>query len=197
MKVREAPLMVVEESEDGEAWVKDHELNPILARPNADYGIRRLTETTEIFLCTTGSALWVNDEHGVQLDMDDLARAWNRVPGSGEYVIRADSSRPETINEMRKRGFRCEAAPKWDGSVKDGVEHLRSYEQIVIHPRCKLATQEARLWRYKTDARTGDVVPKLEDGHEHVWDSVRYALSPLIRHTNRPRFSTAVPTGAK
>jgi len=132
--------------------------------------------------------LWIEyDERGVGLDMDNLARRWERVPGSREYKIRADNSRPETINEMKRRGFKCEAAPKWAGSVEDGVEHLRSYEEIVIHPRCKGWTQEARLWRYKTDARTGDVLPKLADGHDHGPDATRYGLSPLIKKQVTPR----------
>jgi phage terminase large subunit len=37
------------------------------------------------------------------------------------------------------------------------------------------------LWKYKTDRLTGDPLPKLQDGNDHRWDAVRYALSPLIR----------------
>lgn len=143
--------------------------------------------------------LWIHDsrlyleyeEGGVQLDMDDLCRRWSRVPGATAHVIRADAARPETTNELRRRGLKVESAPKWAGSVEDGIEHLRSYEQIIIHPRCKLATSEARLWRYKTDKRTGDVLPELIDAHNHVWDAARYALSPLIRQGSKPMFGVA------
>ena len=132
--------------------------------------------------------LWIEyDERGVGLDMDELARRWDRVPASRKYTIRADNSRPETVNEMKRRGFKCVSAPKWAGSVMDGVEYLRSFEEIIIHPRCKGWTQEARLWRYKTDARTGDVLPKLADGHDHGPDATRYGLSPLIKKPNTPR----------
>jgi len=51
----------------------------------------------------------------------------------------------------------------------------------VIHPRCKRAIEEARLWRYKTDPRTEEVLPALHPGNDHVWDAVRYALAPLIK----------------
>jgi len=132
--------------------------------------------------------LWVEyDERGVGWDMDTIARRFFRVPGAEDHTIRGDNARPETINELCRRGLRVRAAPKWSGSVEDGVEHLRSYEEIVIHPRCKELIQEARMWRYKTDARTGDVLPKLADGHDHGWDSIRYALTPLIRKQNTPR----------
>jgi phage terminase large subunit len=134
------------------------------------------------------SRLWIEyDERGVGWDMDTIARRFLRVPGADGHTIRGDAARPETINELRRRGLKVTAAPKWSGSVEDGVEHLRSYEEIVIHPRCKDLIQEARMWRYKTDARTGDVLPKLADGHDHGWDSIRYALSPLIRRPNTPR----------
>ncbi|MFW6202131.1 MAG: PBSX family phage terminase large subunit, partial [Gemmatimonadota bacterium] len=63
----------------------------------------------------------------------------------------------------------------------DGVAHLRSYEEIVIHERCEYAQQEARLYSYKVDRRTGDVLPDIVDRHNHIWDAVRYALAPLIK----------------
>jgi len=139
--------------------------------------------------------LWIGDSRlyveydsgGVKLNMDQLEKMIRSIPGAEDHTIRADSARPETINEMKERGLKVEPAAKWAGSVEDGVEHLRSYEKIVIHPRCKRAQQEARLWRYKTDARTGDILPKLKDGNDHVWDSSRYALSPIINKGKKER----------
>lgn len=61
MKVREAPLMVVTEAQDGEQWIPGHPLEPLLRRPNADYGMRRLIEATETFLCLTGACIWVKN----------------------------------------------------------------------------------------------------------------------------------------
>jgi hypothetical protein len=42
--------------------------------------------------------------------------------------------------------------------------------------------QEARLYSYKTDKLTGDVLPDIIDRHNHGWDAARYGLLPLIRH---------------
>lgn len=148
----------------------------------ADWGFAR--DPSVLIRCwTADSRLWVEYEAGgIQLDMDETLAAFLTVPGAADHVIRADSARPETINEMRRRGLKVEPCEKWDGSVKDGIQHLRSYESIVIHPRCKRAIQEARLWRYKTDPRTSDVLPKLMDGNEHTFDALRYAMGPMIRH---------------
>lgn len=60
-KLREAPLMVVEETEEGESWIDDHELAPLLARPNPDFGMARLVEATETYLLLTGRCLWVKN----------------------------------------------------------------------------------------------------------------------------------------
>lgn len=147
----------------------------------ADWGFAR-DPSALVRLYVADGKLWIHHEAGgIQLDMTETARAFDSIPGARDYVIRADSARPETIAEMRKRGFRVEAAPKWEGSVKDGIAHIRSYDEIVIHPRCKKVIEEARLWRYKTDSRTDDVLPSLVDANNHYWDAIRYALAPLIQ----------------
>lgn len=137
------------------------------------------------------SRLWIEYEaRGTGWDLNTMERQLRRIPfthGKNAHVIYADSSRPETIHELRLRGFRCEAAPKWPGSVADGLEHLRSYEEIVVHPRCKGWAQDARLWRYKTDPKTGDPLPSFKDGNEHGPDSTRYALSKMIRRKPTPQ----------
>ena len=127
--------------------------------------------------------------YGIGWSVDDHIRAIRSVPGAAKHVIRGDSARPETINEIRIRAkedylidLRIEGVEKWKGSVEDGISWLRSTEEIVIHERCTRLAEEARLWRYKTDKLTGDPLPALEEGNEHGWDGTRYALAPLIRH---------------
>jgi phage terminase large subunit len=147
----------------------------------ADWGFAKDPSTLIKMWVADGVLYLEHQESGVQLNMDETERRFRRVPGAGDYTIRADCARPETINEMCRRGLKVIGAPKWTGSVEDGIEHLRSYVAIIIHPRCTLAIQEARLYRYKTDAKTGDVLPHLVDAHNHTWDAGRYGLSPLIR----------------
>lgn len=147
----------------------------------ADWGFAR--DPTVLVRCwIVGKRLVVDyDERGPGWNMDDIDRHFREVPGAEEHTIRGDSSRPETINELCRRGLRVVAADKWPGSVEDGILHLRGYDKIVIHLRCTGLIEEARLWRRKTDPRTGDVLPKLIDGYDHGWDAVRYALAPIIR----------------
>lgn len=173
----------------GKWMTEDFEPKPSWFGPyyGADWGFAR-DPSVLLRLWIADSRLWVEYEAGgVQLDMDQTKTAFCEVPGAREYTIRADSARPETINEMRRRGLNVVPAEKWDGSVKDGIEHLRSYDMIVIHSRCKRAIQEARLWRYKTDPKTEDVLPVLVKGNDHTWDAARYALGPMIKHA--PEFT--------
>lgn len=139
--------------------------------------------STLIRCWVSGRVLYVEHEaYGVGVDLDDTPALFDAVPGGRKHTVRADNSRPETIAHMRRHGYPnilgCKKGP---GSVEDGVEHLRSYERIVIHPRCVHAAEEARLWSYKTDKLSGDVLPVLLDKHNHCWDAVRYALEPIIQ----------------
>ena len=65
--------------------------------------------------------------------------------------------------------------------MEDGVAHLRGYERIVIHPRCTHTLQEARLYSFKVDRLSGDVLPDIKDANNHLMDALRYALGPLIQ----------------
>jgi len=61
---------------------------------------------------------------------------------------------------------------------------LRKFVRIVVHPRCIHVAQEMRLYSFKVDRLTGDVLPDLVDKHNHTLDALRYALQVLIRAGN-------------
>lgn len=128
-------------------------------------------------------ALYVEYEaYQVGCDIDRTPALFDQVPRAHEYLIRADSARPETISYLTRNGYpNMVGVEKWAGSVEDGVAHLRSYERIVIHPRCEHTREEASLYSFKVDRLTGDVLPDIVDQHNHCMDAIRYALMPLIR----------------
>lgn len=153
---------------------------------------------------TTGVKCWVNDDRlwieyeagKVGLENDDIAKFMiDRLPGIEEHAVRADSARPETISHVRQNGNgrrqnlpRIEGVEKWKGSVEDGISHLRSYKEIVIHPRCTQWLKEARLYSYKVDRLTGDVLTDIVDANNHFIDGTRYALAPLIKRQTKGAF---------
>lgn len=158
----------------------------------ADFGFAQ-SATTLVRCWIADKRLWVEREsYQVGLELDHTARRWETdVPGFSGYVVRGDSARPESISYLQRHGVpKMTGADKWKGSVEDGIAHLRQYEEIVIHERCRHAQDEARLYSYKIDKRTGDILPKIEDAHNHIWDAVRYALAPLIQRSG-PSFAFA------
>jgi len=121
----------------------------------------------------------------LHLDIHKMRKRWvediqNRQ--LSKYVIRADSSRPETISYLRQHGLhRMRGVFKWPKSVEDGIAYLRQYEEIIIHPACKKWKEEARLYSYEVDPKTQEVLAKVKDKHNHLIDATRYALAPMIR----------------
>jgi phage terminase large subunit len=103
------------------------------------------------------------------------------VPGARLWPIKADSARPETISYMRRHGFNIDAAEKWPGSVEDGVAHLKAFKRIIVHERCKHIGQEFRLYSYKVDKQSGDILPIIVDKHNHGLDALRYSLDGYIQ----------------
>jgi len=138
-----------------------------------------------------GRKLYVEEEFWkVGVELDQLPAAFDTVSGAKEHTIRADNSRPETISYLKNHKEnpypRIISAEKWPGSVEDGISYLRSFEQIVIHPRCVHTDEEARTYKHKIDSLTGDVLPDIIDKNNHCWDSIRYGLEPMIRRRQMP-----------
>lgn len=116
-----------------------------------------------------------------KVELDHMPEMYDKIPEVRRWPIKADAARPETISYLKRQGFNISAAEKWQGSVEDGVSYLRGFDEIVIHSRCVNVAREARLWSYKTDRITGEVLPKLADGDEHTWDAIRYSLDGYIK----------------
>ena len=108
---------------------------------------------------------------GVGVELDHTPALFDRVPGVRDHMIRADSARPETISYIRRQGFNIKAAEKGPGSVEEGIAFLRSFEKIVIHPRCIHMAEEARLYSYKVDRQSGEVTNKIDDRNNHTIDA--------------------------
>jgi len=95
---------------------------------------------------------------------------FRQLPESTKYAITADSARPETISYVYHRGFPLiQPSLKGKGSIEDGIAFVRSFEKIIIHPRCKHTIDEFRTYSYKIDPITGAISNKLEDKNNHCF----------------------------
>lgn len=116
---------------------------------------------------------------GVQLN--HIPKLFETVSGSKEQKIYADNSRPETIEHIKHFGFTIEGAPKWPGSVEDGVEYLKSFDEIIVSPDCPETLKEFKKYSYKEDKITGKITNVIVDAWNHCIDAIRYGLSPFIQ----------------
>jgi len=138
-----------------------------------------------------GRVLFVDAEaYKIGCEIDATPALFDQIDGARKWTITADSSRPETVSYMRRKGFRIVPAIKGQGSVEDGIEFLRSFD-IVVHPRCKHTADELALYSFKQDPLTNEVLPVLEDKNNHVIDALRYALEALRRV--KPKAPTTKP----
>jgi phage terminase large subunit len=148
----------------------------------ADWGFSQ--DPTVLIRCfIKDNKLFIDREaYGVGVELDEIPALFrNSVPTVDRWSTKADNSRPETISYLlNKHRINVSAAKKWQGSVEDGISYLKKFEEIVIHPRCIHTIEEFRAYSYKTDRKTGEVLPILIDKNNHCIDALRYALDGYI-----------------
>ncbi|WP_253284843.1 PBSX family phage terminase large subunit [Ruegeria sp. HKCCD6109] len=122
-----------------------------------------------------------NEVYELGLPMEAHPAFLAELPGSTQWPMRADNARPEIIDYCRRHGFpKIRAAKKGKGSVEDGVSFIQSFD-VVVHPECGNTQREFQRYAYKTDARTGEILPVIEDKNNHAIDALRYGCEGLHR----------------
>lgn len=104
------------------------------------------------------------------------------IPECANHVVRADSSRPDSISYLKRHGMsHIESAIKGSGSIEEGITRLKAFNKIIIHPRCTDTVNEFLLYSYKIDRLSGDIKPAAVDAHNHCIDALRYAIEPITK----------------
>lgn len=151
------------------------------------------TDPTAAVRCyIVGNKLYISHDFSkVGLKLDDTAKEVKEaIPGIEAFEVRADSARPESIAHVKEDGRDTSPtgeptrenlpgivpAKKGKGSVEDGITFIQSFDEVVIHPRCKDTVSEFRLYSYKTHPKTRVVTTDIVDAHNHIIDALRYAL---------------------
>lgn len=171
----------------GGKWdVEPFEVKPEWDGPyyGADWGFSTDPNTViEVYVDIEANRLYVRREiWGLGVEIEDTPRFFKRMAGAERCVIRADNARPEIISYMQRHGYRkMKSAEKWPGSIEDGISKLRSYVGIVVHPDCPRTAEECRLYKYKRDRLTDEILPDIVDKWNHCIDALRYAIEPLTK----------------
>lgn len=152
----------------------------------ADFGFSRDAATLiKLYIDPTEMNLYIHKEFwGVGVDIDVLPTKYDMIPGSRMHQIRGDCSRPETISYLAKKGFNIVGAEKWTGSVEDGIDFIRSFNKVIIHPDCPKTKEEFKNYSFRVDRLTQEVTRDIVDAWNHCIDAIRYALQPMIRKNN-------------
>lgn len=148
----------------------------------ADWGFSQ--DPTVLIRCfVKDDILFVDREaFGYGVELDDTPALFDSISTARKWPIKADSARPETISHIRRKGFpQIGPAEKWSGSVEDGITCLKSFKRIIVHERCPNVAKEFRLYSFKVDKRTGDILPIIVDKFNHGIDALRYALDGYIK----------------
>lgn len=118
---------------------------------------------------------------GLKLTPDELPDLFENIKDYRKWMIRADSSRPETIAYLAKNHkiniISCtKSGTASKGFVEDGIERLRAFKKIVIHPNCIKTIEESEKYAYKIDKDTNKPTDLIIDAWNHCWDAIRYGL---------------------
>jgi phage terminase large subunit len=150
----------------------------------ADWGFAE--DPTVLIRCfIQDRVLYIDHEaYGVGIEILELPQLFELVPGSKEGVIYGDSARPDIISFLRSKDYNINPAAKGDGSVKAGIDYIKDFEKVVIHPRCKKTIDEFKLYSFKIDRNSGEILPMVVDKYNHCIDSLRYSLSEYIKRKN-------------
>ena len=154
-----------------------------------DFGFAQDPLALERFFILDNKLYVDYEAYAVGVELDDMPDFLDTVPESRNWHIKADCSQPAQISHVRRKGFNMSGAEKWEGCIKDGIKHIRKFDAIVIHPRCKGLAQEAPLYRYKVDPKAVDergqplVLPVAIDKFNHGWDAIRYGLDGHIQRS--------------
>ena len=158
----------------------------------SDFGFAQ-DPTTGIQCYIRNNRLYIRRDCGkVGLELDDTAEYLKaHIPEIEKYVVRADCARPESISYLKRHGIpEMKGCEKWKGCVEDGIEFIKSFDEVIIHPECEGTAREFRLYSYKIDKLSGDIQPVIVDAFNHYIDALRYALGPMIKEPDAAWFLT-------
>lgn len=147
----------------------------------ADWGFAQ--DPTVLIRCfIQDRVLYIDYEaYQIKVETNSIPELFDKVPDSKNGLIYGDSARPEIISYLRSKGYNINAAAKGEGSVKAGIDYIRDFEKVIIHPRCKHTIDEFKFYSYKVDRVTGEILPKVIDKYNHCIDSLRYSLNQYIK----------------
>ena len=124
-----------------------------------------------------------HEAYAKQLEIDYTGKFLEeRLPDLKKHTIYADNARPESISFIKRQGYSIKAVEKDKGTVEDGIEYIKTFNKIIIHPNSVKTIEEFTLYSYKVDVRSGEITNAIEDKYNHCIDALRYALEKCMKN---------------
>jgi len=129
------------------------------------------------------NTLYIDEAHfWYHIDMKDLPDLIREVsPEAFDWIIYGDAADVASIRYLKNKGYDIRPSKKGAGSIKAGILYMRSFDKIVIQEGLDHLQEEFRLYKYKVDPTTEDVLPIIIDAYNHGIDSIRYGINKRIK----------------
>lgn len=137
---------------------------------------------------TVATKTWLNPRYGLIYiekeavgygeDVEGIAELLNAVLDSEDDDVISDNSEPRTTAALNDMGYSINKTRKnvAGKSVVEGIREIKGHSAKYIHPSCTETIEETKHYKWKMDRTTGKRIPIPRKGHDHCWDSVRYAV---------------------
>lgn len=102
-------------------------------------------------------------------------------PIVGNKYVHCDSARPEIIAEMRAAGINAYPTKKYEGSVKDGIDYIRSKRRFV-HRESVNFQKEMRSYKWKVRSN-GQILDEPVKVFDDLMDAGRYGAVSYRQHS--------------
>lgn len=116
----------------------------------------------------------------VGLTCSDIIKKFERLEVSTKFPIFADSSRPEIIEEISRKGYNIRATRKI--SILEGIEKMKKYK-IHITRASVNTIAEFRAYSWKEDKNGSRKKNIPEDANNHAIDAIRYYCVDALKNT--------------
>lgn len=160
-----------------------------------DFGFNHATVLTDLeYRDMPGKAELHIDEliHQSYLTSDDLVALLPEVGVRKRDEIEADGARPEMIEAIKRAGYNIKPADKGPGSVKAGIDKLKTVKLCFTRRSGKTKAQ-FQMYRWKKTS-SGEILDEPIKHEDDAPDAVRYGATSLIKLRTAPRRHSSAPS---
>lgn len=110
------------------------------------------------------------------LSNKDIADIYTNIP---RKLVKADSSEPKSIDEIKTYGIQIMGAIKGAGSISQGIQYMQD-QQVFVTKHSTNIIKEYRNYLWITDDN-GKITNEPQDFLNHAMDAIRYGLEEVSK----------------